>query len=363
MHSNRTYAHSNQLEYSPKLYRLSQKDDKQVFEDLIKANASIQLHDAISHQVSELIKLRNPAHPFTKQELQTEVDAYLKNTPDEYGVWVYYPWLNKIVHLLDKDEFIEVRTNRNKYKISNEEQLLLSTKKVGVIGLSVGQSVALTMSMERTCGEIRLADFDTLDLSNLNRLRSGVYNLGLPKVIISAREIAEIDPFIKVVCYTDGITESNIESFITDNGKLDLLIEECDSLNIKILSRMIARKHKIPVLMDTSDRGMLDIERFDLENERAIFHGLVDHFDLSDVNSMNPETKMQVLMALTSFENISTKMKLSLPEIGKTISTWPQLASSVVLGGAVTTDITRRILLNEHHSSGRYYIDLEKLIF
>ena len=33
--------------------------------------------------------------------------------------------------------------------------------------------------------------------------------------------------------------------------------------------------------MDTSDRGMLDIERFDLEPERSIFHGLVEHLDIA----------------------------------------------------------------------------------
>ena len=50
-------------------------------------------------------------------------------------------------------------------------------------------------------------------------------------------------------------------------------------------------------------------------------------------------------------------------EIGKTITTWPQLASAVVLGGAITTDITRRILLKQYQNSGRFYVDLEKIIF
>jgi molybdopterin/thiamine biosynthesis adenylyltransferase len=362
MLASRTFAHSNSLEYVPKFYRLLQKSDKQDLENLLASNSSIQAHDHITHQVSELIKLRHPATRLSKDELQIKLQSYLGDKPEEYGVWVYYPWLNKIVHLLDREEFIEVRTNRNKYKISEQEQQLLSTKKIGVIGLSVGQSVSLTMAMERTCGEIRLADFDSLDLSNLNRLRTGVHNLGLPKVIISAREIAEIDPYIHVICYLDGITETNIESFFTHNGKLDILIEECDSLSVKILSRTIAKKHKIPVLMETSDRGMLDVERFDLEENRKIFHGLIDQFDLSNLDSIDDQTKMQLLMALTSYENISDKMKYSMSQIGKTINTWPQLASSVVLGGAVTTDIARRILLNHHNQSGRYYVDLEALI-
>jgi hypothetical protein len=89
---------------------------------------------------------------------------------------------------------------------------------------------------------------------------------------------------------------------------------------------------------------------------------LIEHFDLSDVGQMDPQTRMQLLMALTSFEHVSGKMKFSMSEIGKSITTWPQLASSVVLGGAVTTDIARRILLEQHTRSGRFYVDLEELI-
>ena len=51
-----------------------------------------------------------------------------------------------------------------------------------------------------------------------------------------------------------------------------------------------------------------------------------------------------------------------MPEIGKTILTWPQLASAVVLGGGVSADVTRRIFLNQFTDSGRFYIDIEELI-
>ena len=348
----------------PEFYRLSDKDDKNGFNKRIKDDPSIQLIDKIPDQLRELIKIRFPSKQLTEEELQAEIKNNQNGVElQEYGVWVYYRWLNKMVHLLDEKEFIEVRTNRNKYKITPEEQDILSSKKVGIIGLSVGQSVALTISMERTCGEIRLADFDTLDLSNLNRLRTGVQNIGMQKTIIAAREISEIDPFIKVVCYHEGITEENIESFITNGGgKIDLLIDECDDLNIKILCRLVSRKYKIPVLMDTSDRGMLDIERFDIEPARSIFHGLIDQFDISNINELTQQQRMQILMSLISFKDVSSKMKYSMNEIGKTIKTWPQLASSVAMGGAVTTDVARRILLNQHHDSGRYYLDLEKLI-
>jgi hypothetical protein len=54
-------------------------------------------------------------------------------------------------------------------------------------------------------------------------------------------------------------------------------------------------------------------------------------------------------------------MKYSMSEIGKSISNWPQLASSVVLGGAITTHLCSSILLKHHQESGRYYVDLDSI--
>jgi molybdopterin/thiamine biosynthesis adenylyltransferase len=267
------------------------------------------------------------------------------------------------VHILDEKEFIEVRTNRNQNKITIQERNFLSTKKVGVVGLSVGQSVALTMAMERTFGELRIADFDLLELSNLNRIRTGTYNLGLSKAVAVAREIAEIDPFLKVMAFTEGITEKNIEDFLLKGGKLDVLIDECDGLDIKILCRQKAKQFAIPVLMEASDRGTIDVERFDLEPTRPLLHGLISHLDISNLKNLKTnEEKIPYLLPFVGLETMSTRLKASMLEVGHTISTWPQLASAVILGGGATADVCRRILLNQFHQSGRYFVDMEDLI-
>ena len=233
-------------------------DDLEIIRSF-KQDENIHLVEEIYSQLAELIELRNPVRDLEDWEIKAKVEEHL-NGQDiaEYGIWVYYPWLRTMVHLLDEKEFAEVRTNRNKYKITEEEQETLSKKKIGVVGLSVGQSVSLTMAMERGFGELRIADFDELELTNLNRIRTGVHTLGLPKTTIVAREIAEIDPFLNVVVFDEGITEDNIDRFMGMNGEaepLDLIIDECDGLDIKILLREKAKQMNIPVVMDMSDRG------------------------------------------------------------------------------------------------------------
>jgi molybdopterin/thiamine biosynthesis adenylyltransferase len=343
-----------------------QPDSDSSIEDLvhlIETNKPIITND-IDSQLTELVKARNPKKKMKRPEIEEAIIDHLKGRDMlYYGVWVYYPWSNRLVHLLPEKEFIEVRTNRNHYKISPAEEKILAEKKVGLIGLSVGQSVAVTMAMERGFGELRLADFDDLELTNLNRIRTGVHNLGVSKTISVAREIMEIDPFLNVRCFTDGLTESNIEQFFTEGGNLDLLIDECDGLDMKIIARWKAREMNIPVVMEASDRGMVDVERFDLEPSRPLLHGMVDDLSPEKLKTLETnEDKIPYMLAIVGADTISTRAKASMLEIGETISTWPQLASAVTLGGGITADVIRRIFLNQFHSSGRYYMDVEEII-
>lgn len=349
-------------QFLPQLLNPSLPSDWQVIEDL-KSNPQIRVCDEIQSQVEDLIKGNHPDLQLSKAELTERAKDFLTTRDaDRYGCWVLYPWKYSLVHLLPEEDFIKVRTLRNQYKITPSEQQELSKKKVGIVGLSVGQSIALTMALERSCGEMRLADFDTLELSNLNRLKAGVASLGVEKLIIAAREISEIDPFIKLTLFREGITEANIDSFLHEGGKLDLVIDECDSFDIKLLIREKAKSVQIPVMMDTSDRGMLDVERFDQEPERKIFHGLLGEVDLNTIKNLTVTQRIAFGLRITGLETLSLRMKASLLEVGQSISSWPQLASGVFLGGASVAHVGRKLLLGEAVKSGRYYVDFDELI-
>ncbi len=352
----------NQI-YKPVFLRIKKSTDKKKFLKLIRQQ-NVFVFDTIYDQVKELVKTRNPTLKLEGRQLKEAIQRHFgKTSHDQYGVWVYYPWSKRLVHLLDRDEFVEVRTSRNIYKITPHERDQLSAKKIGIVGLSVGQSVSVTMAMERIGGELRLADFDVLELTNLNRIRTGVHNLNIHKVYSVAREIAEIDPFIKVKCFADGLTEKNMDKFFTQGGKLDLLVEESDGFDIKILSRYKARELQIPVIMEASDRCMVDVERFDLQPDRSILHGLVDHLKTDELKKLKTtEEKIPYMLDVLGIEKTSTRLKASMLEIEQSINTWPQLASSVTMGGGISADVGRRILLNQFNESGRYYVDVEEII-
>jgi molybdopterin/thiamine biosynthesis adenylyltransferase/nitroreductase len=357
------HSQSTSRVFRPDFFRLGEPGSFEKFEKLLNT-PGISVVDQIFDQVKELIKIRFPEKTFSREELVERVNAHFRDHDAlTFGVWIYYPWSNRLVHVLDKDEFIDVRTSRNQYKITPAERETLARKKIGVIGLSVGQSVSLTLAMERVCGEIRLADFDLLELTNLNRIRTGVHNLGIAKVYSVAREIAEIDPYIDVICFPEGLTEKNMDEFFLGGGKLDLVVEESDGFDIKILSRYKARELRVPVIMEASDRCMVDVERFDLEPDRAILHGIVKELDVEKLKTLTTnEEKIPYMLDVLGFEKTSRRLRASMLEMKQTISTWPQLASAVTMGGGITADVSRRLLLGLFRSSGRYYVDVEQII-
>ncbi|MYV92479.1 hypothetical protein GT350_19965 [Streptomyces sp. SID1034] len=287
----------------------------------------------------------------------------LGGRPDAYGRWVWYPWSGRLVHVLPEAEFRLVRTDRNRDKITREQQEGLLRRRVGVIGLSVGSSAALTCAMEGVGGAFRLADFDRISLSNLNRLRAGVHELGLEKSVLCARRMYELDPYLDIEIHRGGVTEETIDAFFGDGDDgLDILVEECDTPWVKIAAREQARRRRVPVLMDTNDRGLLDIERFDLEPDRPLFHGRVGEVTSADVSDLGQEAAIRLLLDIVDGERLSAAMTDALTRIGQTLSSWPQLAGGVMLGAALVTETARRILLGEPLPSGRHYIDLDALI-
>ena len=313
--------------------------DTVVLEQL-RADPLIEFVDHIDEQREELRRLRPPP------------DAALVTEPCR---WAYYPWRRTVAAVLGPRGFRAVRLDRNRNLITAEEQTQLGALRIGVAGLSVGHVIAHTLAAQGICGELRLADFDRIELSNLNRVPATVLDLGRNKAEVAARRIAELDPYLCVRVLDAGLTADTIDDFFDG---LDIVIEECDSLDIKALLRESARARRIPVLMATSDRGLVDVERFDLEPQRPILHGLLGDLDTASLAGMTSRDKVPHVLRQVEAQRLSPRMAASVVEIDHTLSTWPQLAGEVVLGATAIAESVRRIGLGEELRSGRIRIDV-----
>ncbi|MDP3558547.1 MAG: hypothetical protein Q8T03_14325 [Bacteroidota bacterium] len=116
--------------FLPQFFRLSNNSDKQKLDVLLEANSDVKVFDQIYNQIEELVKVKNPSIKFSAANLSEAVKKQIGLIPiEEYGVWVYYPWSNRLVHILDEEEFVNVRTSRNQNKITREERAILEQKK------------------------------------------------------------------------------------------------------------------------------------------------------------------------------------------------------------------------------------------
>ena len=284
----------------------------------------------------------------------------LRPAPDgtvlEEGIrWAYYPWRRAAVAVLGPRGFRTLRLDRNRNMITAAEQDRLGALRIGVAGLSVGHVIAHTLAAQGLCGELRLADFDELELSNLNRVPATVFDLGVNKATVTARRIAELDPYLAVRVIEAGLTYDTVDEFLDG---LDIVVEECDSLEMKAVVRQGAQARGIPVLMATSDRGLVDVERFDLDPERPILHGLLGELDLALLPGMSNRDKIPHMLRHLDAERLSARTAASLVEVDHSLSTWPQLAGDVTLGATALAEAVRRIGLGEPLGSGRTRVDV-----
>lgn len=316
--------------------------------------------DTVLEQLDELVRSREPALQLSGPATGRRVDALLDGSPPEFfGRWVFYPWSGRLVHVLPEPLHRELRLDRNRYKITAAEQARLLSLRIAVVGLSVGRAVSSTLVREGLCGEIRLADFDAVSLSNLNRVAGGIVDVGVNKAVLAAREVAELDPYVRVVVYEDVVHEDTLEAFLTG---VDIVLDECDDLAMKMLLREWARAGRVPVVMVTSDCGLLDVERFDREPGREPFHGVLAGQRAVDLRGLTTKQKVPYVLRIIDAERMQPRLAASLVEVGQTLSTWPQLASDVALGGAMAANAVRRIALGEFVTSGRYEVDLDVLV-
>ncbi|RVU86431.1 Rv1355c family protein [Leucothrix sargassi] len=305
-------------------------------------DANYEHRSAMKSMDDEMAELLPPISPELKKESRR---------------WVAYPWRKVAIELLGPQSFKKLRCDRNRNKITDEEQADLLGMNIGVVGLSTGHVIAHTLVMEGVCGHIKLADFDLLEVSNLNRIPASLLDINVNKAVITARRIAELDPYLTVDVYDKGLLDSNIDSFMEG---LDIVIEECDSLDVKVLVREAAKKRRIPVLMATSDGGIMDVERYDTDKDLKPFHGLTE-IDASELKDLSRRDKSGYALAIFEGDKITARLAASMVEIDYTVKTWSQLASDVTQGAAMVTTAVRRIGTGKPTPSSRTRMDMDQL--
>jgi len=352
----------------PIIFNLKSESDKRKLVLLFKKNKQLGIVDNFDSWLKESFIIRNPKFKAEKDfnKNQSYLEFCKQNNIDLKnkifsGVWVFYPWKNQLVHLIKESLYYEVLTARNKFLITKYEQDKFHKLKIGIAGLSVGQSAALTIATLGGARNMKLADFDVLEGSNLNRIRGSVAEINESKCDIAARQIYEINPYTNLSLYYEGLNDKNVDEFI---DSLDIIIDEIDNFHIKALLRAKAKEKKIPLVMafDTADGVVLDVERYDINSKQEPFFGRVDNKIFESLLKLTPDPIEipKLVIRTMGKETIPDLFKSSILKVGTELSGVPQLGSTAFLAGSLVAFAIKMIASNSD-INGRFYIDFRNL--
>lgn len=174
-----------------------------------------------------------------------------KETRQSWGFFYLYK------RILMEIKNMEHAFSRFEIAIGNEKLEILNKKTVIIIGIGGVGSFATEAIARSAIGKIVLIDYDTIDITNINRQIHALQStIGKNKVEVMTERIRDINPNCEIVqlnlkCNKDSISE--IFSY-----KPDYIVDAIDDLNDKILLIKQAKDYKVPIISSMGTANKLD---------------------------------------------------------------------------------------------------------
>lgn len=336
------------------------------FNNLKTSQTGLLVNDAFGRQLKELFYIDNHQFigmPKPEAYATPEFTSYCEQKKNDFN-YVYYPWLDTVVKTVKKEDYFKLKTNRNQDLITAEEQTKLHDYKVGVLGMSVGSNIAFVLTQAGISNKIIIADFDELDTTNLNRILAGLHQVGINKTIIAARHIYEDNPYAEITALDKGVDIVNLEQLLA-NKELDCVIEEIDDVAMKIETRKLAIKYKVPVIMitDNGEGVVLHIERYDLGYDK-IFEKDETYWQNRIQGEMTKQLAGDIIIndIVGGIDKVDPKMVASVGRVMKReLVSWSQLGSAAILGGVIANWAIKEIVTGRNKTLFvREFVNLPK---
>ena len=146
--------------------------------------------------------------------------------------------------MLTQDELTRYDRQIMMKGIGKDGQEKLKKARVFVAGAGgLGSPISIYLAVAGV-GTIRLADHDTIELSNLNRqILHGDGDLGKRKVDSAVKKLQNMNKDITVAAVAETITEENISRLV---GDCDLIVDAMDNLPTRYVLNRAAIEKNIP---------------------------------------------------------------------------------------------------------------------
>ena len=140
----------------------------------------------------------------------------------------------------DFAEAVDSRSNRPIYE-------LMKSASVGIAGCGgLGSNIAAALARSGI-GQLVIADFDTVELSNINRQLYSLSHIGKKKVSALSEILLQINPFCRITAHDLRITAENCGGIFSDCG---IIIEALDlpdqkAMLVNAVMEQLPEKHII----------------------------------------------------------------------------------------------------------------------
>ena len=168
----------------------------------------------------------------------------------------------------------ELRYNRQIVlkDIDFDGQETLKSSKMLIVGLG-GLGCAAGQYLAVACvGHLTLLDFDTVDLSNLQRqVLHDDSRLGMPKVESAKLSLQRLNPHIQVDTIHQLLDEQQLHDLV---GKFDVVLDCTDNITTRNQLDLACAAHKIPLISGAAIRMEGQVSVFTYEDNTPTYHTL-----------------------------------------------------------------------------------------
>ncbi|MES2825883.1 MAG: molybdopterin-synthase adenylyltransferase MoeB [Pseudomonadota bacterium] len=157
--------------------------------------------------------------------------------------------------------------------IAGQEKLL--DARVLIVGVGgLGSPVAMYLAAAGV-GHLILADFDRVDLSNLQRqIVHTTARIGQTKVESAALALRELNPDVKVTCITAQLDAAALAEQV---AQVNVVVDCCDNFTTRFAVNAACVQHKIPLVSGAAIRLEGQVAVFDARDPTSpCYHCLYD---------------------------------------------------------------------------------------
>ena len=231
---------------------------------------------------------------------------------------------------------------RNSGLVAAADQELLRRTVILVAGCGSVGGAAVEPLVRLGAEHLLLVEPGTYDLSNLNRQRAGVADLGTNKAVVLARRAREINPFANVAVDTDGVTDGNVVSLVDGAGLIvdgiDVTVTE--AVRLKVALHVAAAARGVPVISGYDVAGVQALLVYDYRAPAiSPLHGRIGSEEAGTV------TPLQFLARVVPRSAIPLEIVPELlRQVAGTSEGFPQLVYAADLFGVLAARATVELL-------------------